>query len=394
MTPNAPSSELLDDCGLNARMADFLTSPPAVGTVILAGGKALRMGGGDKGRQAVGGQDILTRLVAVLRPQAGAMALSANGDPHRFADLGLPVLTDGLEDAGPLAGLLAGMAWARAQGFPWLLTAPTDTPFLPADLLIRLGFGVGAGQSAAIAASGGRRHPVVGLWSTELLVPLQRFVVEQGQRKMSLWAEHCGAAVVEWPDEPFDPFFNINHPAEREQAEALGEQRPCRVGAVVLPEGRGGQAMLADFAAAAEACGLAVGGLLQQGSKSKGDAPEDITLVALDGCERFSIMQTLARSGACTVNPQAVAEASAVLRRAVAERRLPILINKFGSMEVQGEGLADEMMAVMAEGLPLLITVSLKRLDAWLNFCGGFCELLPPDPAALRAWWERNRPAG
>lgn len=394
MNPNSLSLEALDACGMDVRMADFLLSPPAVGAVILAGGQALRMGGGDKGRQVVGGQDVLTRLIAVLRPQVGALALSANGDPRRFADLGLPVLADREEDGGPLAGLLAGLAWARAQGFPWLLTAPTDTPFLPADLLIRLGFGVCAGQSAAIAASGGRRHPVVGLWSTDLLVPLQQFLLGQEQRKMNLWAEHCGAAVVEWPDEPVDPFFNINRPAEREQAEAMGEQKTCRAGVVVLPAGRGGQTLLADFAATAQAQGLAVGGLLQQGSKSRGDAPENITLVALDGCERFSIMQSLASSGACTVNPQAVAEASAVLRRAVAGRRFPILINKFGSMEAEGEGLADEMIAVMAEELPLLTTVSLKRLDAWLNFCGGFCELLPPDPAALLGWWERNRPAG
>jgi molybdopterin-guanine dinucleotide biosynthesis protein A len=380
-------------------MNQFLTSPPAAAGVILAGGRALRMGGGDKGRLSVGEEDMLTRLVRALRPQVSVLALNANGDPARFADLGLPVLPDGLEDAGPLAGLLAGLDWAGEHGLPWLLTAPTDTPFLPPDLLIRLGHGVcddrvREGRLAAVAASGGRRHPVIGLWSTSLRAPLRRFLLEQGERKMGLWAGHCNAATVEWPDEPRDPFFNVNQPAERAEAAAQLGLRPYRAGTVVLPHRHAAHALLADFAARLRAQGVAVAGLLQEGSKSAGDAPDAITLADLNTGERFAIMLSEACAGSCAVDPSAVAAASAVLRRAIARPGALILVNKFGPLEAEGGGLADEMLQAMAGALPLLTTVSVNRLDAWLRFTGGMCELLPPDPAALAAWWERNRQRG
>jgi molybdopterin-guanine dinucleotide biosynthesis protein A len=375
-------------------MNPFLTSPPAAGGVILAGGRALRMGGGDKGRQRIGTHDILSHLVAVLAPQVSALTLNANGDPARFHDFGLPVLADTLADSGPLAGLLAGLDWAEGCCLPWLLTAPTDTPFLPPDLLLRLGHGVCDGRLAAVAASGGRRHPVVGLWSTSLREPLRHFLLEQGERKMGLWAAQCNAATVEWPDEPRDPFFNINQPEERAQAAAQLNQRPYRAGAVVLPHRHAAHALLADFAALQQTQGVAVAGLLQEGSKSAGDAPDAITLADINTGERFAIMLSEACAGSCAVDPSAVAAASAVLRRAIASGDALLLVNKFGPLEAEGGGLADEMLQAMATEQPLLTTVSVNRLESWLRFTGGMCELLPPDPAALSAWWERNRPEG
>ncbi|HLN23512.1 MAG TPA: molybdenum cofactor guanylyltransferase MobA, partial [Patescibacteria group bacterium] len=180
-------------------MEDFLIAPPPIAAVVLAGGQARRMGGGDKGRTQVGRQSILARIVATVRPQVAALALSANGEAARFADLGLPVLADTVADSGPLAGLLAGLDWAAGAGFSWLLTVPGDTPFLPADLVIRLGHALRHGALAAIAGSGGRTHPVVGLWSTSLAEPLHRFMVEEGQRKVGHWAKDCGAVTMEWP---------------------------------------------------------------------------------------------------------------------------------------------------------------------------------------------------
>ena len=375
-------------------MNGFLASPPDAGGVILAGGRAVRMGGGDKGRLVIGGQDMLTRLAARLRPQVNALALNANGDARRFADLALPVLPDGLEDGGPLAGLLAGLDWAAELGLPWLLSAPTDTPFLPPDLLIRLGHGVCGGQLAAVAASGGRRHMVAGLWATSLRAPLRRFVHAEGQRKMGLWAERCGAVSVEWPDEPLDPFYNVNTPAEHEEAAAMLARRTPQAGAVVLPHRHAAHALLADFAARQRANGVEVAGLVQQGSKSAGDAPEDITLADLNSGERFAIMLSTACAGTCAVDPSAVAAASAVLRRAIGRESALIVVNKFGTLEAEGGGLADEMLQAMAAGLPVLTSVSVNRVEAWLRFTGGMCELLPPEPAALWAWWERNRPLG
>lgn len=191
--------------------------------LILAGGRARRLGGGDKPLTPLGGRPILERLVAVLTPQVSALAISANGDPERFAGFGLPVLPDPLPDyPGPLAGLLAGLEWAsKLTGVKALLSVAGDTPFLPADLANRLSL---AGGSAAIASSGGRRHPVIGLWSTSLAGELRRFLVEEGERKAGFWAERAGAVTVDWSDQPFDPFFNINRPGDLDLAQEMMEQ--------------------------------------------------------------------------------------------------------------------------------------------------------------------------
>jgi len=191
--------------------------------VILAGGQARRLGGGDKPLRPLGGRPILERLVEGFAPRLAALAISANGDPARFAAYGLPVLADPLPDyPGPLAGLLAGLEWAAAlPDVKALLTLPGDTPFLPDDLALRLGLPLEAGAAAAIAASGGRRHPVAGLWRVSLADDLRRFLVAEGERKVGLWAERVGAVTVEWPVTGRDPFFNINHPDDLALAESL-----------------------------------------------------------------------------------------------------------------------------------------------------------------------------
>ena len=109
--------------------------------VLLAGGLSRRMGGQDKMLRGLGGESILARVIARVEPQVGILLLNANGDPERFADFGLPVVEDVVGDhAGPLAGLLTGMEWTRANApqSPWVLTVPTDAPFLPRDLVVRL----------------------------------------------------------------------------------------------------------------------------------------------------------------------------------------------------------------------------------------------------------------
>ncbi len=357
--------------------------------LILAGGQARRMGGGDKGRHGVAGQAILTGLLENLAGQGIVLALSANGPAARFADLGLPVLADAVPGLGPLSGLLTGLDWAAAQGLAWLLTAPCDTPFLPGDLLPRLAAAVArSGRPAAVAASGGSRHAVAGLWSVSLRRDLRRFVMEEGGRRMTGWAERCGAAEAVWPTEPVDPFFNVNHPADLAAAQALAGRQGAVAGAVLLAQGQSGHALLAAFAARLRQAGARPGGLLQQGGKSAGSAPGTVRMLAVDTGESFPLMQDLGRFGGCAVDPWGVSAASEALRRALRLRQRPVLVNKFGPLEADGEGLADDMMAVMAEGLPLLTTVSITRLDAWLAFCGGQCALLPPRPAALWRWWR------
>jgi molybdopterin-guanine dinucleotide biosynthesis protein A len=193
----------------------------AVAGVVLAGGLARRMGGGDKGLRPIGGTAMLERVIARARPQVGHLALNANGDPTRFAAYGVPVVADVVGGfAGPLAGVLTGMEWAAPAA--WLATFPTDTPFLPLDLVARLRAAAeGEGADLACAASGGRTHPVVGLWRVALAGDLRRAMVDEGVRKIDLWTARHRLAVVAFADTPFDPFFNANAPGDLAEAERL-----------------------------------------------------------------------------------------------------------------------------------------------------------------------------
>ena len=114
--------------------------PPTPG-VLLAGGLARRMGGGDKPMRQIAGRTILDRVIARLEPQCEELILNANGDPARFATFGLPVIADTVENfPGPLAGILAALDWAAANRpeVSWILSVAADCPFLPRDLVARL----------------------------------------------------------------------------------------------------------------------------------------------------------------------------------------------------------------------------------------------------------------
>lgn len=195
--------------------------------VILAGGLATRMGGGDKGLLPLDGSTLLGHVIGRLRPQCASLALNANGDAARFAAFGLPVIADDMPDhPGPLAGILAGLDWAAAQGGEAIVTAAADTPFLPPDLVARLTDAAGAANAPiAIAASPdaegkARRHPVFGLWPVALREDLRASLAE-GLRKVTLWADRHGAATALFDGGAIDPFFNVNSPADLEQAQAI-----------------------------------------------------------------------------------------------------------------------------------------------------------------------------
>lgn len=191
--------------------------------LLLAGGLARRMGGGDKGLTLLGGRPLLDHILERIRPQVGPLALNANGDPSRFAAYGLPVLPDVIGDfAGPLAGVLTGLEWARqaAPNCDFVATFPTDAPFLPTDLVARLVDAVTRdGADMACAASNGQHHPVVGLWPVRLADDLRKAMLDDDIRKVDRWTARFKLAVVDFPCLPIDPFFNANRPEDLIEAE-------------------------------------------------------------------------------------------------------------------------------------------------------------------------------
>lgn len=191
--------------------------------VLLAGGLARRMGGGDKGLRRLAGRTILEHVILRLKPQVSAMVLNANGDLARFSDLGLPVVADSVQGfAGPLAGILAGLDWAAIHQpqCTYVLSAPTDCPFLPHDLAERL-WAAREKENTELAGviSSGQTHPVIGLWPVSLREDLRRALVQENMRKIDRWTARYRLALVEWPVDPIDPFFNANTPEDIETAE-------------------------------------------------------------------------------------------------------------------------------------------------------------------------------
>ena len=193
--------------------------------LVLAGGLARRMGGGDKALIRIGNETILSRTLSRLRPQVSGVVLNANGDPARFASFGLPVVADSVPDfAGPLAGILAGLDWIAANQpeTEWMVSVPGDCPFLPRDLVARLHAArIAEGTSLACAHSGDWRHPVVGLWQVSLRENLRHAITVEDLRKIEVWTARHGIALADWPTEPVDPFFNVNTPEDVERATRL-----------------------------------------------------------------------------------------------------------------------------------------------------------------------------
>lgn len=197
--------------------------------IILAGGLARRMGGGDKSMGVVAGRPLMERVIERLSPQVSSIALNANGDPERFAALGLPVIPDNIaEYPGPLAGVLAGMDWAADTGATHILTVAADTPFFPSDLAARLSAAITDDTPIALAATpdprrGLARHPTFGLWPVALREDL-RAALHDGVRKVVMWTDRHGATLVEFLATPFDPFFNVNTPDDMATAERIAKE--------------------------------------------------------------------------------------------------------------------------------------------------------------------------
>jgi molybdenum cofactor guanylyltransferase len=207
----------------------WLVTNPILG-LVLAGGLARRMGGGDKPLTRIGGTAILSRVLERLAPQCQRIIINANGDPARFASTGLPVIADDVPGfAGPLAGILAGLDWAAVNepDIGYVVSVPGDCPFLPRDLVARLYQArIASGKPLACARSGEWRHPVVGLWPVALRADLRHALTQEDLRKIEIWTARHGVALADWPAEPVDPFFNVNTPEDAAAADRIAAQYP------------------------------------------------------------------------------------------------------------------------------------------------------------------------
>ena len=200
------------------------SAKPLVG-VLLAGGLARRMGGGDKPMRTLAGKPILEHVIARVQPQVQHLILNANGDPARFKQYGLPVVADVIDGhQGPLAGILTALEWA-AENVPeaeHVISFATDAPFLPTDLVARLMAPVEAGLAPlACPITGDRTHPVFGVWPVALRGELRKAMLEEEMRKIDLWTDRIGITHVPFEVEPVDPFFNVNRPENIDEAEQI-----------------------------------------------------------------------------------------------------------------------------------------------------------------------------
>jgi molybdopterin-guanine dinucleotide biosynthesis protein A len=184
--------------------------------IILAGGQGRRMGGADKALLPLAGRALISHAIARLEPQVEQLALSANGNPARFAALGLPVLPDDTP-MGPLSGILSALQWAAARGADAVVSAPVDAPFVPGDLTPRLLLAGNGGLT--IAQSGGRLHPVCGLWPVSLAPALAAFLASGAKPKMMDFAAQHATATADFPDD--GAFANLNTPQDITAAESL-----------------------------------------------------------------------------------------------------------------------------------------------------------------------------
>ncbi|WP_346772420.1 molybdenum cofactor guanylyltransferase MobA [Chelativorans sp. AA-79] len=187
------------------------------------------MGGGDKSLRTIAGRPILTHVIDRLRPQVACMAINANGDAARFGSFALPVISDPLPGLGPLGGVLAGLAWARAQACPYVTTVACDTPFFPRDLVEHFLEAADGASRIVLGSSGGRIHPTFAFWPVSLADDLEAFLRTNGAASMRSYAGgRDEPIVVDFSIEGgVDPFFNINTKQDLDAAEriAAGSKR-------------------------------------------------------------------------------------------------------------------------------------------------------------------------
>lgn len=183
---------------------------------IIAGGQSSRMGGTEKAFLKLSGKTIMDLVVGRFDQQVDGLFINSNGDPRRFSEIGVDIVPDHFTRVTtPLAGLHACLRHAKDADY--LVTVPSDTPFLPIDLAARL-VGKAKEARAAIAHSAGQDHYIIGAWTTDLLTDIEDAIQRDGLLRVKDWVQRVSAATVTWPHMPHDPFFNVNTPEDLKMA--------------------------------------------------------------------------------------------------------------------------------------------------------------------------------
>jgi molybdenum cofactor guanylyltransferase len=193
---------------------------------ILAGGRARRMGGEDKGFVVLNGRPMIQYIVDALRPQVGALIVSANRNQARYAALcECPVVPDTLgEFAGPLAGMASVL---RAAATAYVLAVPCDSPLVPPDLAERLLQGLlAADAELSVAHDGERLQPVFALLRRDLLSSIEAYL-QAGERKIDLWYARHRMVPVDLSNAP-ETFINVNTPEDKTALERRLAATPLR----------------------------------------------------------------------------------------------------------------------------------------------------------------------
>ena len=188
---------------------------------IIAGGQSSRMGGREKALLELDSKPVILHVIEQFEPQVDQLVINANGEPARFSEFGLDVVPDVLTSlTTPLAGLHAALKFTKSVAAEVLVTVPSDTPFLPFNLVAKL-LEKAVVRGAAIAASGDQEHYIIGAWKTELLDDLESAISRDNLFRVKDWAHRVSAQKVEWPVKPHDPFFNVNAPEDLRIAEQI-----------------------------------------------------------------------------------------------------------------------------------------------------------------------------
>lgn len=197
-----------------------MTQAPCTG-LVLAGGRSSRMGGGFKALAGLNDRPMIGYVIERLQTQVAPLMLSVDHAADELAALGLPMIEDLLRShRGPLTGLYSGLKhFETPDGVDWLLLCPCDAPFVPDDLAVRLlAAAHEQGCDVAIAEYEGHPQPTFSVWRRAVLPAIEAAVLEKGRGGLMQMLDEISHARVAWATQGTPPFFNVNTPADLEQA--------------------------------------------------------------------------------------------------------------------------------------------------------------------------------